>query len=147
LTETPIALTIDTMTKFLQLTFLPRSYDLALLALRFWLGFGLLLNHGWGKLTHFSQMSGRFADPFHIGTAPSLVLVVFAEIVCSILLIVGFATRLAALIIIIDLGVAFSLIHRFAFSGQHSGELAYAYLGGFVAIFLAGAGRFSIDKA
>jgi len=38
------------------------------------------------------------------------------------------------------------MVHKVEFSGAHSGELAFIYLGGFISIFLAGPGRFSIDK-
>jgi putative oxidoreductase len=31
-------------------------------------------------------------------------------------------------------------------SGDHSGELAFIYLGGFVALFFAGGGRLSLDQ-
>jgi putative oxidoreductase len=135
------------MNNLLRLNFLPRSYDLALLVLRIWIGASLLLIHGMQKLTHFSQMSAHFPDPLHIGSRLSLVLLVIAEVIGAIFVMLGLATRIAALIIIIDLSVAFSMVHHFAFSGPHSGELPYVYLGGFVTIFLAGAGRFSVDRA
>jgi putative oxidoreductase len=47
----------------------------------------------------------------------------------------------------ITMGVAFLLVHGAKFGGPKGGELAFIYLGGFLAIFLAGPGRFSIDGA
>jgi putative oxidoreductase len=59
-----------------------------------------MLTHGLPKLYRFfGDQEIRFADPLGIGVIPSLVLVVFAEFFCSILLIVGYKTRLAPLII------------------------------------------------
>ena len=91
------------MSNLLRLSFIPSNWDFALLVLRIWIGGTLLLNHGWSKLANFSGMSTRFGDPLHIGHPTSLALAVFAEVICSLLLIVGFATRFAALVIIVEL--------------------------------------------
>lgn len=133
------------MGKLIRLEFLPQSYDLGLLVLRVWVGFSLFLRHGVEKVANFSAMASHFPDPVHIGPHWSLVMALFSDAVCSILLIIGFATRLAALYIVIILGTAFSLVHHFALSGPHSGELPYVYMGVCLAIFLAGPGRFSMD--
>lgn len=135
------------MNTFLQLSFLPRSYDAGLLVLRLWYGLMLLFNHGLTKLTHFSQMSGRFGDPLHIGAPASLALAIIGEVVCSILIVLGLATRLAALYIIIELGIAFALVHHLKVAGPGNGELAYTYIGAFLILLIAGPGRFSIDRS
>lgn len=120
--------------------------SLGLLALRVWLGVTLLLNHGIGKAKAFDSMASGFADPFKIGHTPSFALVVFAEVIASSLLALGLVTRFAALVLMVNMGVAFVYVHKTALSGGHSGELAFIYLAGFVALFLAGPGRFSLDK-
>jgi len=120
--------------------------DIALLALRLWLGLTIFLNHGLAKLKGFPEMAPHFPDPIGLGPSVSLGLAVFAEVICAALLAVGLVTRLAALSLAINLGVAFSLVHRFALSGEHNGELAFIYLAGYVALLLAGGGRFSVDK-
>jgi putative oxidoreductase len=61
--------------------------------------------------------------------------------------IFGLVTRWSALVLAIDMGVAFIGIHKGALSGQGSGELAFMYLMGYVTLLLAGPGRFSVDKA
>jgi putative oxidoreductase len=121
--------------------------SLALLALRVWLGMTMLINHGVGKLTTFSEKASTFPDPLGVGHTTSLVLVVFAEVFASMLLIMGFVTRFAALVLIINLAVAFFVVHKASLSGNHSGELAFIYLAGYAALLLAGAGRVSVDKA
>lgn len=120
--------------------------SIGLLVLRLWLGLTLLLNHGIAKLKGFDSMASGFADPLKIGHTPSLALVVFAEVVAALLLAAGLITRFAALVLMIEMGVAFFLIHQRSFSGSHSGELAFIYLAGFAALFLAGPGRVSLDK-
>ena len=133
------------MLKILQLRFLPTSTDLALLVLRLWFAVPLLTLHGWGKLIGFAERSGRFADPFGIGAPASMALAVFAEVFCSMLLVIGLATRFAAVACAITMGTAFWFAHGMRLTGQGNGELAFMYLGAFVTILLAGPGRFSVD--
>jgi putative oxidoreductase len=131
--------------KVLHLNFVPRSADVALLLLRIWYGGALLLLHGWGKVTGFSAMSSMFADPFGIGKTPTLVLAIIGEVVCSGLLILGLFTRVAALGSAITMAVAFWTAHGGRLTGPNNGEMAFLFLGGFVALFIAGAGKFSVD--
>lgn len=121
--------------------------NVALLVLRLWLGLTMLLNHGLGKLASFSETAPNFPDPLGVGHATSLALAVFAEFFASLLLILGLVTRFAALVLMIDMAVAFLLVHKMVLSGQHSGELAFLYLAGYVALLIAGPGCFSVDKS
>lgn len=123
------------------------SYDGALLLLRAWFGGDLLLKHGLEKVFTFSQMAAHFPDPLHIGVIPSLIFAMFSDAICSTLLILGFATRWAALVILTNLLVAWGLVHHFAYRGPQGdhGELIVLYLGGFLAILIAGPGRWSLD--
>ena len=132
--------------RLLQFQFLPRGVDLALLVLRLWLGLTLVLNHGLSKLSGFSGMAAKFPDPLGVGSTASLSMTVFGEVVCAVLLALGLVTRFAALVLIVLMTVAFFLIHGRALSGANSGELAFIYLAGFLAVFLAGPGRFSVDR-
>src|SRR5580765_7211086 len=77
----------------------------ALLLLRAWLGLSMLLLHGLSKAKDFSKLSADFPDPLHVGHTASLALVVFAEVICSGLLVLGLATRLAALVLAINMFV------------------------------------------
>jgi putative oxidoreductase len=131
--------------KFLRLEFLPQSTDVGLLVLRLWLGVSLLVLHGWTKLANFAQMSGKFADPLGIGTSTSLSLAVFGEVVASLFLALGLFTRFAALSSAAVMSVAFFLVHQGVLKGPKGGELAFIYLAGYVALLIAGGGRFSLD--
>ena len=69
--------------------------NLAFLILRIVIG-SVMLTHGLGKLSMlFSSNPVQFPDPVGIGATASLAFTVFAEVVCSFLLIFGIATRLA----------------------------------------------------
>ncbi len=133
------------MKKFLQLDFLPRSTDLALLFLRLHFGIGLIWLHGKGKVESFSKLSTTFADPLGVGATTSYYLALVGEILFPALLILGLFTRLAALGSGFTMGVAFFLVHKAQLSGPGNGEMALIYMGAFMALFIAGGGRFSCD--
>ena len=116
--------------------------SMALLVARLWFGLAMLFNHGLDKIAHFQDLVGSFPDPLGLGQEASLVLVVFAEVLGSLLLTVGFLTRVAASVLVIDMFVAFLMVHKTAMSG---GELAFLYLAGYVTLVIAGGGLFSLD--
>jgi putative oxidoreductase len=119
--------------------------NLALLVMRLWLGPTMFFNHGLDKLVHFHDVAPNFADPLGIGHPVSLALVMFAEVFGSLLLTIGLLTRFAALTLVIDLFVAFLMVHQTALSGPNNGELAFIYLSGFAALLIAGGGMISLD--
>ena len=133
------------MKKLLMLNFLPVNRDLAMLLLRILVGFSLFYKHGIEKLTGFSNMQTYFPDPFHIGVTPGLMFALLTDGVCSLLIIVGLATRLAALLIIFNLSVVFFFLHNGSIVDAHA-EMGYVYLAAFLCILLAGAGKYSIDN-
>ena len=118
---------------------------MALLVARLWFGLTMLFNHGFDKLAHFNDIVGTFPDPLRVGQEASLVLVVLAEVLGALLLTVGFMTRVAAAVLVIDMFVAFLMVHKTAMNGQSNGELAFLYLAGFVVLAIAGGGLFSLD--
>lgn len=123
------------------------AIDIALLILRVWAGLLLFFLHGLGKVTHFSQMSGHFPNPIHIGPLPSLLFALLSDAICSLLVVLGIGTRYAALIVVINLATAFTLVHQFKLSGPHGGELPLLFCGIFLALVIAGGGRYSVDAA
>ena len=111
-----------------------KHLDGALLFLRLFIG-GMMLSHGWTKLATFSVLSATFPDPLGVGSTLSLLLILFAEVGCSCLLIFGLMTRLAALPLMFGMLMAFFVIHGadpFAVR-----ELPLLYLG--VYVFCCGA--------
>lgn len=129
----------------LQFNFLPKNSDAALLGLRLWLGLCMLFLHGIPKLQKFDALSEGFADPFGAGPLISLLLALFGEVVCSVLLILGLFTRFAALVSGTTMVVAFFHVHGGRLTGENNGELAFMYLAGYVALLIAGGGRFALD--
>lgn len=116
--------------------------DWAALILRLTLGL-LMLTHGYPKLSGLLGGNWQFADPIGIGEPASLLLTVFAEFVCSILLILGLGTRFALIPLIITMLVAVLIIH--APDGMDKKEHGLMYLLPYLSLFLIGSGKFSLD--
>ena len=131
------------MSKFLG----PRANDfvlnLWLLLLRLAAG-GFMLTHGIPKFLKLVNGNTAFADPFGLGETLSLVLAVFAEFLCSVLVMLGISTRLATLPLIFTMGVAAFYIHgNDPFQRK---ELSLLYFIVFITILVVGGGKFEANK-
>ncbi len=117
--------------------------DYGLLFLRIAIA-ALMLRHGIPKLIMlFGSQEISFADPFGIGQTATLTLVVFAEVICSLLIAIGLATRLASFILLFTMAFAFFVIH--AEDAFQTKELALIYLVVYVFITIVGSGKFALD--
>jgi putative oxidoreductase len=122
---------------------IPISIDFAVLLLRV-LPSLFMLTHGFPKLIKLFSGDWSFADPFGIGEGLSLIITVWAEFFCSILVIVGFLTRPALLILAFVMLAAALIVH--ADDPFKSKEMALLYFTIYMAIFITGPGRISIDS-
>ncbi len=130
------------MRRILSTKYSTGAFNLAMLVLR--LGVGVLVaNHGFGKLAHFSSTKHHFLSFLGMGSTISLSLVIFAEFFCSIFLILGLFTRLAAIPVIIVMLVALFKVHNGDLFAE--GEKAAIYLAGSFALLLCGPGKISVD--
>lgn len=82
----------------------------ALLVLRLVVGV-LMLTHGVPKMEKLLMGDFSFPDPIGLGSELSLILAVFAEFICSIFVIIGYRSRLAAIPLIITMLVALIIVH------------------------------------
>ena len=132
---------------------LSRLASLAPLAVRLIVGV-IMLAHGWQKLTEMGP--GNFGGQMLAGLGVPLpvlmgYVVTFVEVVGGILLIVGFLSRLAALLLTINLVVAVLMVKvnvgLLSGSSGTGAELDLALIAGFLVILFAGPGRFSVDHA
>ena len=113
-----------------------------LLVLRLAVG-GMMLTHGWPKLLRLLKTPDKFADPIGLGPELSLVLTVFSELFCAVLIVVGAATRLASAPLLFTMVVAAFVVHGDdPFSKK---ELALFYGAGTLTLMLTGAGAYSVD--
>jgi len=125
-----------------------KSINTGLLLLRITLGV-LMLFHGFSKLMH--GVEGIVGHISNIGLPGFLGYCVYiGEIVAPILIVIGFRTRLAALIFAFNMLVAALLSHSnsiFALSrtGAWALELIGLYFFGALTLFFTGAGNFAVS--
>lgn len=121
------------------------NVDVAALILRIIAGGFMLYGHGLGKFQKFfSDEAIQFVDPFGISATATLGLVVFAEFVCAFFIIVGLMTRISTIPLIITMLYAGFVIH--GGDGFREKELSLFYTAVFIAIFLIGSGKYSLDR-
>ncbi|GGH66052.1 DoxX family protein [Phaeocystidibacter marisrubri] len=121
-----------------------KGVDFSILILRLTFG-GAMLVHGlskWRKL--FSGEEIDFIDPIGIGETESLVLAVFAEVVCAILLMIGWMTRFALIPLLATMMVAYFIVHWNDDFGSKEASLLYGVA--YLALFITGPGQFSLDR-
>jgi putative oxidoreductase len=121
-----------------------RPVSLALLIARLGIA-ALMLTHGIPKLNMLlSGAPVQFPPVLGLSAQFSLGLAVFAEVLCSVLILVGFATRLAAIPLIITMLVAVFVIH--GADPVAIKEPALKYLLVYLVLLFAGSGKYSIDQ-
>lgn len=117
--------------------------SLAILFLRVFIGI-MMIPYGWGKITDFDRYAENFFDdPIGIGHLPSLILTIFAQIICSVFLIIGFRTRISAIILAFNMAVATKYHFYDPFSVK---ALPTLFLGIYITIIMLGGGRYTLDK-
>lgn len=131
------------MRRMLSTNYSAAAFNLSMLILRVGTGLWLMIKHGLDKLQHFSYFEPRFYNFMGLGSNISLILVIFAELFCGMLVVLGLFTRIAVIPIIFMLCIA-------AFGAKATQplinkELEFLYLIPFVVLLLCGPGRVSVD--
>ncbi len=122
----------------------PITIDGAILLLRLWLG-AMMIYHGFPKVftnnAGFIEYLTKFGFP-----APSVMaaLAAGAEFFGGILIVVGFLTRPAAMLVLITMLVASFVAHGADPFSKQELPLTYSILA--LALFLSGAGAFSVER-
>ncbi len=123
----------------------PISIDGAILLLRLWLG-AMMMYHGFPKV--FTNSAGFVEYLTKSGfPVPSVMaaLAAGAEFFGGLLIIVGFLTRPAVVLVLITMLVAGLIAHSGEPFAKQELPLTYAMLS--FALFLSGSGAFSVEKA
>lgn len=132
------------MLKLLRTSYLPQHLNIVLLITRIAVG-SFMLTHGIPKLMKFFSTGDiTFSDPLGVGTIPSLMMAIFAEVFCSILVILGLGTRIAVIPLIITMLVAVLLVHASDPFGKK--ELGLMYLTIYMFLIVVGSGKYSLDE-
>jgi putative oxidoreductase len=91
----------------------------------------------------YDDILPKFPDLIGIGSKTSLILVIFAELVCGFFIAIGLFTRLAVIPTFITMMVAFFIAH--AQDDFQTKTLPFVFLVLSIIIFLLGSGKFSVD--
>ena len=129
------------MKKLLSLS--PLNSDITALLLRLIFG-GLFVRFGYMKAASYNDIMPMFQDIIGIGAKLSFNLVIFAELVCGFLVLVGFFTRLSVIPVFITMVVAFFIAHKAdPFDMKIS---AFIFLCLSVVVFVMGSGKYAVDR-
>ncbi len=103
----------------------------------------LMLSHGIPKALEYETLVQSFPDPLNVGTEMSAMLILFAEVGCSALLLLGLFGRFASATLFIAMTVA-AFAHHFAdpFAMR---ELPLLYAAVYACLTFTGPGSTSID--
>ncbi|MPR35374.1 DoxX family protein [Salmonirosea aquatica] len=122
---------------------LPDPASWGVLILRVGMGF-FMATHGYDKLSSYLGGNSGFADPIGLGEETSLILTIFSEFFCALLLMLGLFTRAALIPLLIGMLVVSFVVHGGEPLSEREHALMFAVA--FVAIFLTGPGRYSADQ-
>jgi putative oxidoreductase len=131
------------MRKLLSTNYSSGAFNTAILLLRL-VAAGLMLKHGYDKLTDFDGTVQHMPTLFGMSQKVCAILVIFAEFFCSLFLIIGLFSRFACIPLIITMIVALVKVHHNDFLGE--GQMAALFLGCYVVILLVGPGKISVDS-
>lgn len=127
---------------------LDRYRNAGLLILRVGVGLYIALAHGWGKISAgpelWTQVGGTMEQVFGIGFLPAFwgFMAAVAEFFGGLLVALGFLTRPALILLIINMAVA-ATMHLT--TGEGNPERAVLYGIVWLALFVTGPGRYSLD--
>ena len=119
------------------------GFNFSMLFLRVVFGLLIIIKHGYFKMVHFADLQTQFYNFLGLGMKTSLVLSLFAEIICALFIVLGLFTRIAVIPLIITMLVA--IFGADSAKPLIESELALLYLGAFVTLLFCGPGKISID--
>jgi putative oxidoreductase len=128
------------------------GHNVLLLAGRLALGV-IFVESGFGKLMTIGAFTASLANRGVPGSSVLGVVGPLVEFFGGLMIVFGFKTRYAALLLIVFTAVATGIAHRFwelAEAARRAQEVHFfknvAIIGGFLLLFVTGGGRFSLDR-
>ena len=130
------------------------NLDFGLLIIRIIVGL-LMAFYGFEKMIHFNEMAAsefwmKNVSFFGLSSKIALGLTVFAELICSILLIIGLFSRISLFFLMFCMAYIFLVV--FPLSILDKGENGYQFNDAFVyfviyfGLFFTGVGKYSLDS-
>lgn len=142
------------MNKIISFSSNPINKDLGLVLIRLMLGV-LMAFYGYEKLIHFNEMAASdfWANNVSFlgmkGATP-LALTIFAELFCSVFLILGLFTRFSLIVLAFCMAYIFLVIFPMSIiekgdNGYHFND-AFVYFIIYLGLFFTGPGKYSLDN-
>lgn len=116
-----------------------RYMDWAVLYMRMFAG-GMMLLHNIGKMQNYNELISTYPSLLFINSAATFTIVAVAEVLLSVLIIIGLWVRMAAL------GMALGILMALVWGGMGSPELAFVWLGIYVFFVVSGGGLYAFDE-
>lgn len=116
--------------------------DIGLLVFRVLIGLMMIFPHGFSKAASFGTLMNTFPDPIGLGSGVALAMAVFAEVVCSLMLILGIKTRLFATPLFFTMLIAAFQIH--ANDPWNVKEKAVLFGVAYLTLIITGGGKYSV---
>ncbi|WP_460948492.1 DoxX family protein [Spirosoma daeguense] len=120
----------------------PTYADVWLLLLRIGVT-ATMLTHGIPKLNKVIAGNFEFGNPIGIGEPASLIFATFAEVVCSVLVLLGLWTRLTVIPLAFTMLVTIFFVHISDPFGKKELPLLYLFI--YTTLFIFGSGKYSLD--
>ena len=117
---------------FTSISYSSAAFNIAMLLLRVCFGAVLMVKHGFTKVMNFATLEHTFYNFMGFGPKFSLILILFAEIFCSLMIVLGLFTRWACIPIIIAMLIV--IFGNDAGKDLLDSELALFYLTAFVTL-------------
>lgn len=126
--------------------------NMARLFLRLFVGV-MFMQFGIRHLVNYTSLCDQFPTVMGISSEASLILMIIIELVCSLLIMVGFLTRLATIPPILSMIAAeYYILHdhlphsmAYGLTWDQPGYLPIMFIGIYLFILLAGPGKISLD--
>lgn len=105
-----------------------------------------MIPHGYKKLQHLLEhgLDASFSNPLGLGAFPTLILAILAELVCPVLIILGWQVRWMSVLPLVTMLSAAFLVHLD--DPWAKMELPLLFSTGFAAIILLGPGRYALGR-
>jgi putative oxidoreductase len=108
----------------------------------------LFASTGWGKVHNLEKVTGFFTELGIPMPGLNAVVVSFSELVCGALLVLGLASRLATIPLLVSMAVALLTAKRAEIHGLSDlfGTVEFTYLALLVYVAVSGPGSLSVDR-
>lgn len=121
------------------------SLDFAVAFLRIFAGLAMI-PYGIGKVENYDKLkTGFFGDPVGLGDEPSLLLCIFQQIFCALMLVFGIQSRFAAFMLFTNMAVAVKFHFFDPFCAVKA--LPTLFLAIYAFLVVSGGGAMTLDNA